>query len=176
MRKLIIEMSDLEMAFDSSGEMTNYYLDIETGDVLSITDEDNRLLEQLSERYYDEETRTMDWEKAFQEETIPEWQSDMLPKADQIEAGFGSRFIAIPSAEPGEGYRDMEAFISTVRNPHLQERLDRATSGRGAFRYFKDVLLKYPKERERWFQFKQDRLQQRILDWLEAEEIEINHK
>jgi hypothetical protein len=176
MRKLNIEMSDLEMAFDNSGEMTNYYLDIETGDVLSITDEDNRLLEQLSENYYDEETRTMDWEKAFQEETIPEWQRDMLLKADQIEANFGSRYIAIPSAEPGEGYRDMEAFISTVRNPHLQERLDRAISGRGAFRYFKDVLLEYPKERERWFQFKQDRLQQRILDWLEAEEIEISHK
>jgi hypothetical protein len=176
MRKLNIEMWDLEMAFDNSGEMTNYYLDIETGDVLSITDEDNRLLEQLSENYYDEETRTMDWEKAFQEETIPEWQRDMLLKADQIEANFGSRYITIPSAEPGEGYRDMEAFISTVRNPHLQERLDRAISGRGAFRYCKDVLLEYPKERERWFQFKQDRLQQRILDWLEAEEIEISHK
>ena len=176
MRKLNIEMSDLEMAFDNSGEMTNYYMDIETGDVLSITDEDNRLLEQLSENYYDEETRTMDWEKAFQEETIPEWQRDMLLKADQIEANFGRRYIALPSAEPGEGYRDMEAFISTVRNPHLQERLDRAISGRGAFRYFKDVLLEYPKERERWFQFKQDRLQQRILDWLEAEEIEISHK
>jgi hypothetical protein len=176
MRKLNIEMSDLEMAFDNGGDMVNYYLDIETGDVLSITDEDNRLLEHLSENYYDEGTRTMDWERTFQEEAIPEWQREALQEADRIEAGFGSRYIAIPSAEPGEGYRDMEAFISTVRNPHLQERLDRAISGRGAFRYFKDVLLEHPKERERWFQFKQDRLQQRILNWLEAEEIEISHK
>jgi hypothetical protein len=44
-------------------------------------------------------------------------------------------------------------------------------SGRGAFRYFKDVLLDYPAERERWFQFKRERLQQRILDWLEAHGI-----
>jgi hypothetical protein len=176
MRKLNIEMSDLEMAFDNGGDMVNYYLDIETGDVLSITDEDNRLLEHLSENYYDEGTRTMDWERTFQEEAIPEWQREALQEADRIEAGFGSRYIAIPSAEPGDGYRDMEAFISTVRNPHLQERLDRAISGRGAFRYFKDVLLEHPKERERWFQFKQDRLQQRILNWLEAEEIEISHK
>jgi len=176
MRKLNIEMSDLEMAFDNGGDMVNYYLDFETGDVLSITDEDNRLLEHLSENYYDEGTRTMDWERAFQEEAIPEWQREALQEADRIEAGFGSRYIAIPSAEPGDGYRDMEAFISIVRNPHLQERLDRAISGRGAFRYFKDVLLEHPKERERWFQFKQDRLQQRILNWLEAEEIEISHK
>jgi len=176
MRKLKIEMSDLEMVFDNSGEMINYYLDLETGDVLSITDEDNRLLEHLSENYYDEGTRTMDWERAFQEEAILEWQREALQEADRIEAGFSSRYIAIPSAEPGDGYRDMEAFISTVRNPHLQERLNRAISGSGAFRYYKDVLLEHPKERERWFQFKQERLQQRILDWLEAEEIEISLK
>ncbi len=173
MRQLKMDISNLEMAFDNSGEMINYYLDLETGDIVSITDEDHRLLERLSESYYDEETRTMDWEKAFQEETILEWQRETLQQADQIEAGFGSRYIAIPSAEPGEGYQDMEAFISTVRNPHLQERLYRAISGRGAFRYFKDVLLEHPKERERWFQFKERRLHQRILDWLEAEEIEI---
>jgi len=45
----------------------------------------------------------------------------------------------------------MEAFIATMRNRRLQERLERAISGRGAFRYFKDVLLDYPAERECWF-------------------------
>jgi len=55
-----------------------------------------------------------------------------------------------------------------MHNRRLQERLERAISGRGAFRYFKDVLLDYPVERERWFQIKRERLQQRILDWLEA--------
>jgi hypothetical protein len=62
----------------------------------------------------------------------------------------------------------MEAFIATVHDRRLQERLERAISGRGAFRYFKDVLLDYPAERERWFQFKRERLHLRILDWLEA--------
>jgi hypothetical protein len=65
----------------------------------------------------------------------------------------------------------MEAFIAVVRSPRLQERLERAISGRGAFRYFKDVLLDYPTERERWFRFKQERLQRRMLDWLEAQGI-----
>jgi hypothetical protein len=123
MRQLKIEMSDLEMAFDNIGEMVNHYLDIETGDVLGITDEDNQLLENLSENYYDEGTRTMDWEKAFQEEAIREWQREALQDTDPIEAGFGSRYIAIPSEGSDEGYRDMGAFISTVRNPRLQERL-----------------------------------------------------
>jgi hypothetical protein len=168
MRKLKIDLSELEMAFDSGSEMTSFYLDTDTGEIISISDEESSLLERIYASYYDEQTQTVDWEAAFRNELVPDWQRESLHNADRIEADFGSRFISIPSEGSHEGYRDMEAFIVTVRNPHLQERLERAISGRGAFRYFKDVLLDYPAERERWFQFKQDRITQRILDWLEA--------
>jgi hypothetical protein len=39
-----------------------------------------------------------------------------------------------------DGYRDMELFIGTVRDPGRADRLEIAISGRGAFRRFKDVL------------------------------------
>jgi hypothetical protein len=71
------------------------------------------------------------------------------------------------------GYDDIEVFIDTVRNPRLRERLEWTIRGRGAFRYFKDVLLDYPAEREHWFQFKQARLQQRIFEWLEEHGITL---
>ena len=47
-----------------------------------------------------------------------------------------------------------------------------ARCGRGAFRHFKDVLLDYPDERERWFKFKNARVRERILEWLESEGVE----
>ena len=65
----------------------------------------------------------------------------------------------------------MEAFIETVPRQHLQELLQVAIQGKGAFRRFKDVLGAYPQERERWFQFHDERLRQRVLDWLEREDI-----
>jgi hypothetical protein len=148
--------------------MISYYLDIETGEVIGVSDEERSLLERIYESYYDEQSQTVDWENAFEKEHIPDWQRERLKNVDRVEAGFGSRFIHIPSEGSHEGYRDMEAFIATVHSRRLQERLERAISGRGAFRYFKDVLLDYPAERERWFQFKRERLHQRILDWLEA--------
>jgi hypothetical protein len=171
MRQLKIDLSELEMAFDSGSEMISFYLDIETGEILSVSDEERNLLESIYESYYDEHTQSVDWEVAFAEEHIPDWQRERIQDADRVEAGFGNRFIHIPSESSHEGYRDMEAFISTVRNPLLQERLERAISGRGAFRYFKDELLDYPAERERWFQFKHDRLHQRMLNWLEIQGI-----
>jgi hypothetical protein len=171
MRQLKIDLSELEMAFESGSELISYYLDIETGEVISVRDEERGLLESIYESYYDEQSETIDWENAFEKEHVPDWQRELLQSADRVEAGFDSRFITIPSEGSHEGYRDMKAFIATVRSRRLQERLERAIGGRGAFRYFKDVLLDYPTERERWFQFKQERLHQRMLDWLEAHEI-----
>jgi hypothetical protein len=93
-------------------------------------------------------------------------------EADQVEAQYGSRYIGVPQADSHEGYRDMEDFIVTVEDERLQDQLWRAISGRGAFRYFKDVLHDHFHERERWFAFKDARLKQRVLDWLESEGIE----
>lgn len=171
MRQLKIDLSELELAFDSGSELISYYLDLETGEVISVSDEESGLLESIYESYYDVQSQTVDWENAFEKEHVPDWQRELLQNADRVKAGFGDRFIAIPSEGSPEGYRDMEAFIATVRNRRLQERLEIAISGRGAFRYFKDVLLDYPAERERWFQFKRERQYLRILDWLEAHGI-----
>jgi hypothetical protein len=171
MRQLKIDLPELEIAFDRGSEMISYYLDLETGKVVSVGDEERGLLESIYESYYDEQTQTVNWETAFQEEHVPDWQREIIQGADRVEAGVGSRFIAIPAEGSHAGYRDMEAFIVTVHSPLLQERLERAISGRGAFRYFKDVLLDYPAERQRWFQFKQEQLHQRMLDWLVAQEI-----
>ena len=77
------------------------------------------------------------------------------------------RYGSIPKADPHEGYEDMEDFIATVEDKHLAELLEVAIEGKGAFRRFKDVLARYPEERERWFRFKDDRMEQRALEWLD---------
>ncbi len=171
MRQLKIDLSELELAFEGGSEMISYYLNLETGEVVSVSDEERGILETIYEFYYDNLTQTVDWEEAFEKKLIPDWQRELLQQADEVEAGLGSRFISIPSETSYEGYQDMEAFIDTVRNPHLYESLERAIIGRGAFRYFKDVLLDFPAQRERWFQFKRERLKERILEWLEEYDI-----
>jgi hypothetical protein len=65
----------------------------------------------------------------------------------------------------------MRDFVATVTDPRLEERLGDALRGKGAFRRFKDVLLGYPQERERWFAFKHLRLRERARAWLAEEGI-----
>ncbi len=67
----------------------------------------------------------------------------------------------------------MQDFIATVEDEHLAQLLEVAINGKGAFRRFKDVLLNYPEEKERWFEFKDDRMRERALEWLDDIDVSL---
>ncbi len=174
-RKLKVDLAELEFTFETaSGEMA-YYLDLETGQVIAISDEIRRELDAIYEAARDDDAQDVSptaLADAFQQHSVPERRQEALREAEQVEAGYSTRYVGVPEADSREGYRDMEAFIDTVKSKRLQDRLWRAMSGQGAFRYFKDVLLDDPSERERWFQFKHARVRERILEWLASEGVE----
>lgn len=81
-------------------------------------------------------------------------------------------FVRIEPAASREQYRWMERFVAMVTEPTLRERLLIAIDGKGAFRRFKDVLVAYPAERERWFSFRGDLLHWHMQKWMEREQLE----
>ncbi|MFQ6052154.1 MAG: UPF0158 family protein [Candidatus Hydrothermarchaeota archaeon] len=83
------------------------------------------------------------------------------------------RYLSIPTEGSREGYQDMVAFTESLEDENLKEKLWIALDGKGAFRRFKDVLLSYPEKREEWFRFKDERLEKRVREWLEENEIEL---
>lgn len=168
-KKLPIDLGELTLALDNTSWEINYYLDLETGDIALVTDETRRELEELYAEIGEAET---DLAELLQERDLPDWRKQALLEADLVETGYGNRFIAIPQADSHQGYHDMEDFILTVPDQRLQDRLWQAIRGRGAFRYFKDVLAGQPEERERWFAFQGERLEQRAMDWLASQGIE----
>jgi hypothetical protein len=148
-RKLSVNLSELESVFDSSFEMMSHYLDLETGQIIMITEDVHWRLEKIYEQMQSPEGgEPIDFATALEQCNVPDWEKDLLREADQIEAGYGTRYVPVPEADTHQDYRDMEDF-ATVRNERLQDRLWRAISGRGAFRYFKDMLADHPRERER---------------------------
>lgn len=132
-KTLKIDLDELCSVMEDSSHEDEYYLDLETGEILLISD------------YMDDE--------------------EIGKLKDQIDED-SDRYERIPEAESHDGYEDMVDFIATVKDERLAELLEVAINGKGAFRRFKDVLLNYPEERERWFQFKDDRIQERALEWL----------
>ena len=176
MRKLKLKMMDLVEAFELGSDMADYYLDVETGKVISLTDEIRDAANEVAEEAVGEDEEqplsAEDTEKALSESDLPDWEKDAVRDALAVEAGFGTRYIEIPQVESRDSYQDMVEFIGTVNDRHLQELLSVAIEGRGAFRRFKDVLARNRDEQERWYESRNARLRQRIMDWLAEEGIE----
>ncbi|RMH00104.1 MAG: hypothetical protein D6705_01385 [Deltaproteobacteria bacterium] len=128
----------LETAFEHNAPDTHSYLDLESGQVVTIVDS----------RPEDDEKRRI------------------------IRRGTG-RYIHLDPASSREQYRWMERFVMSVEDPALKERLILAIDGKGAFRRFKDVLLSYPVERDRWFAYRANLLHLYINGWLEAHDIPL---
>ena len=133
-RTLKIDMDGLCSAMDDSSYEHRYYLNLQTGEIVFISD------------YMDDEE-------------VGKLRDEIGENPD--------RYKPIPRAESYEGYEDMADFIATVEDERLAELLEVAIDGKGAFRRFKDVLARYPDEREKWFGFKDDKTMERAIGWLE---------
>ena len=82
-----------------------------------------------------------------------------------------SVYLRVDPVSSREQYRWMERFIATVDEAPLRHKLLTAIDGKGAFRRFKDVLMGFPVDRERWFKFRSERLRACMDSWLTAHGI-----
>jgi len=172
-RKVNVELDELAIALDTDFSELHQYLDLETGRIVAIMEEITWELEEIYEEIYDEDgNRVVTLEDYLQQRDDPDWQKEMILEADRVEQGYGTRYIRVERDDPYGDYRDMERFIGTVEDARLRERLWNAIQGRGAFRRFKDLLVRHPQVEEAWFDFKDARLQKRVANWLETHDIE----
>ncbi len=137
MRAVAINWTDLETAFERNAPDTESFLDLRSGEVV----------------------------------TVAQGAIDYAETRAKVQAG-GDGFLRVEPAASREQYKWMERFVVGVTDEALHERLVIAIDGKGAFRRFKDVLLNYPTERERWFTYRGDLLHWNMQKWLEKEQIE----
>ena len=82
-----------------------------------------------------------------------------------------TNYLRIDPVSSREQYRWMERFIPMVDDADLRGKLTHAIDGKGAFRRFKDVLMSFGEDRERWFTFRSERLRTFMEAWLSAHAI-----
>ena len=104
--------------------------------------------------------------------SIVEGEPDAAARRARV-ANNPDRYVRVDPASSREQYRWMERFVNSVQDQALRERLLVAIDGKGAFRRFKDVLLAFPAERERWFAHRSELLHLHIQTWLEHMKIEV---
>jgi hypothetical protein len=135
---ITVNWSDLEIAFERNSPEQESFLDLETGDLLSMAD----------------------------------GEPDAAARRGKV-AAEPSRYLRVDSASSREQYRWMERFVTSVADDALRDRLLVAIDGKGAFRRFKDVLLAFPAERERWFSYRSELLHYHMQTWMDHAGLEV---
>jgi hypothetical protein len=148
--KLDVIIEALEMADDSISS----YLDVETGEVHSITEEEFDLAE-------DPQTAIED---------LPNWQREAVKLARDIQGQEGKRYLALPGKFDVHEWSIMDRFSMTLRDAQMRNDFHDGIRGAGAFRLFKHLLTEYNLW-DAWNRFKQVELCQMAIQWCEENSI-----
>ena len=72
----------------------------------------------------------------------------------------------LPKWGPVDGFRIMNEFVSSLKNPIVKEELKNVLNqGTGVFRKFKNVLKSSPEIEKVWYTFKKDEIKSKVLNW-----------
>ncbi len=175
LKRLPVNLGELSYALQQSDQTgMAHYLDLETGEIVMLTEDMRQVAEEV-DAAIEENTENEDaaFEDALVHSDQPDWVVDSIRLVRAVEAGYGTRYVVVPSADSHEAYEDMADFIATITNRPIQEQLAEAITGRHPFRRFKDALLNFPQEREHWFAFSDERQRERAVDWLESIGVQL---
>ena len=144
--KDIIE--EMEIQFEESRSLLN----ITTGEIVVVTSEDLRAVED---------------EKTF--DNLPEWELENKMIAIDVVENF-ENYIELPTKYEVNEYELIENFCLTVSDQRRQESLLRAIRGKGAFRRFKDKIIDLEME-EQWYSYREECFKQIAIEWCQENKI-----
>jgi GNAT superfamily N-acetyltransferase len=103
-------------------------------------------------------------------EFVLDARTGMVVDSNDVDASDEETVIySLPDWGSADGYRLMEGFAASLRNPIVRSELTHALErGRGVFRAFKDVLSDRPEVERLWFAYKERQMRQEILSWYNA--------
>jgi len=137
--------SELEMSFDE----LDMYLDLETGELIMVSDEEMRL--------------AVDAEEGEDYASYSEWEKEAIETALKIYLN-SDRYKLLPKMSSHEAYEIMSDFCSTVKSAPIREKLYEALEGKGPFRRFKDTVLHFNIEQD-WYAFRSERVKAFAVNW-----------
>jgi hypothetical protein len=146
----VISLREVVEAMEALSDDWVSYLDPDSGEIITVTEEERRLAEDKSL------------------DDIPEWQREVLPK---IRAVLESdRFLELPDRFDIHEWSIMEGFARGHGNDRIRQELLDAIHGAGAFRMFRSLIRRLGIE-QNWYQFREERLAEIAREWLEAHKL-----
>jgi hypothetical protein len=145
-----VSLQDIVDAIDLPNAEWEAFLDPESGEIITITDDDLSSLEES------------------ESELLPEWQREHLPKVREVLES--DRFLRLPGSFEIREWPIMERFCHSIDSPAARGELLGAIHGRGAFRQFRSALERL-ELRDPWHSFRGAAFEEIAREWLRAHDI-----
>ena len=145
-----VSLQDIVDAMDLPNQEWQSFLDLESGEIITVTDDDRSSLEES------------------EAELLPEWQREHLPKVR--EALESDRFLRLPGSFEIHEWSIMERFGHTIDGPSARGELLDAIHGSGAFRVFRSTIERLGL-RDQWYSFRGAAFEEVARQWLRAHGI-----
>ena len=146
-----VKLKDIIEGMDFLSDERSSFLNLTTGEVVAITDEELRAAENDAPL-----------------EDFPEWQHDAIRMAKDIVET--DRYLPLPDRFEIHEYNIMERFCLSVDDDDIRDDLCDAIRGRGAFRRFKDRVQAYGIA-EAWYRYRDAALREIAMAWCEEHGI-----
>ena len=155
MKKVDIQkiVDELQMRFMD----TTVYYNKQTGETLSIQDDDFRIVEED------------DFENNIQ--SYPEWQREHLKEVYDLLYNDVENYIALPNNFEIKDSDIMEEFIENVSNNNKRIQLENCMWQKGMYRKFKDKLIEIGLENE-YYKFYDEKLKEIAIEWCNDNNLE----
>ncbi|MCW5963200.1 MAG: hypothetical protein KIT83_04100 [Bryobacterales bacterium] len=144
---LPVPLRELVIALEGMTEESTSYLNLDTGEVFTITHEIMGLAEDLDDS---------------EDPGLPEWQLPELALARSILDS--DRYQALPTKFDIHEWAIMQDFARSTTAARAGDELRNVIHGAGAFRRFKETVRRHGIE-PAWFQFREETLKQIMREW-----------
>ena len=148
---LPVSLRDVVEAMDLPNNDWQSYLNPVTGEIVTVTDEDRRLVEDGEDL-----------------DKLPDWQRETLTRVREVLES--ERFLALPGSFDVHEWSIMEQFAQSHSNARQRDEMLDPLHGRGAFRMFRSAIRRLGIEDD-WQRFRDSAFQEIAKDWLEAHGI-----
>lgn len=147
-----VKLRDVIDAMDLPNQDWQSYLNRDTGEIVTVTDEDRDLAD-----------------ADVDPEELPDWQRQAFAK--NREAFESNRFLLLPGSFEIHEWSIMERFGQERSSVRQRDELLDSLHGRGAFRMFKSAIRRLLIEEE-WYRFRDSAFEEIAKEWLESNGIE----
>lgn len=149
-----VKLNDLVEGMDFQTDESASFLNKDTGDIVTVTDEEFRAAEE------DEPTNE-----------TPDWMQEAVKIANEVLTS--DAYPELPSKFDIQEHRIMERFSLAQRDDLLRDELYNGIKGRGAFRRFKELIHRHGIADE-WSRYRGEALRQVAIDWCEEHGIDYS--